>query len=59
MIIKDKIYEVGIRILLSLEKVRAFCWRMRGCNHDGPFFIDCGDEDHVWMYCFRCRTHVT
>lgn len=37
-----------------LESLHAFWWRVRGCNHDCEQHIDCGDEEHIWVYCFRC-----
>ena len=37
-----------------LEKVRAYFYRISDCKH--PDSIDLGDEDHQYLYCFRCAS---
>ena len=38
------------------EKIMIAWWRFRGCDHDTQMHLDVGDEDHRYMYCFRCGT---
>lgn len=37
-----------------LDKILVFYWRLIKCNHDTPMCLDVGDEDHIYLYCFRC-----
>ena len=39
-----------------LMNLYAFVWRIRGCNHDTEMYLDLGDEEHTYWYCFRCCT---
>ena len=41
-----------------LEKLAVVFWRIRGCDHDGNFCVDIGDEEHQVWYCFRCDTEL-
>jgi len=38
------------------EKLVSTWYRIVGCDHDGNFCIDIGDEDRgTYYYCFRCN----
>jgi len=42
----------------KLDRLFAIYWRLRGCDHDGDFCLDVGDEEHIYQYCFRCHRRV-
>lgn len=42
----------------KLEKIAAIFFRLFGCNHPDPYLQDLGDEEHRYMYCFRCQRRV-
>lgn len=41
-----------------LEKLAIIYWRLRGCDHNTNAYLDIGDEDHAYWYCFRCGTRT-
>ncbi len=41
-----------------IDKVVAVWYRIFGCDHEGSFFIDVGDEEHEDWYCFRCNRSI-
>lgn len=40
------------------DKIEARIWRLKGCDHDTPMCHNVGDEDHIYVYCFRCMRKV-
>lgn len=41
------------------NKLVAILYRIKGCDHDGPFCIDLGEPgETVYWYCFRCMTKL-
>ena len=51
MIKLDKDFPLGYGLI---DKFRAVFYRVFGCDHPSNMFIDLGDEDHEFWYCFKC-----